>query len=224
MGHALFNPALMTTDQMLDALTPEIRTDRRVWPSLLLELVAAVSSRNMEVEKLEPQQAIEQAQDVIIVIADHLGGRTMYLPFDDRLKQAIQDIVTFRDQDYDNHREMVIKARFSDDTRIWPFLLIELIDILAKFYETREELDPDLAMEKVRDVILTIANCRGGRAMYIPRADKLKLAIRDQAIFQAFNGSNHLELSIKAKLTTAQIYNILSRKRYDLKTGKRAAN
>jgi Mor family transcriptional regulator len=196
MEHELFNPALMSTYQILDALNLEIRSDKRAWPSLLLELVAVVASLNMKLEKLEPKKAIEKAQDVIIVIAHHLGGRTMYLPFDDRLKQAIKDVAMFRVQDYENHREMVIKAKFSDDSRIWPFLLIELIDILAKFYEEREELDPDLSMEKVRAVILTIANCRGGRAMYIPRDDKLKLAIRDQAIFKAFNGSNHFELSI----------------------------
>ncbi len=45
--------------------------------------------------------------------------------------------------------------------------------------------------------------------MYFPQNDKLKIAILDQAVIKAFNRQNHLELSLKTKLTTAQIYNII---------------
>lgn len=212
----LFNPAAMSINQILDALDPEVRRDKRAWPSALLQLVAVLSTHNMEVEQLETQKAIEKAQDAIIFVAHHLGGRTIYLPQNDKLVSAIHALAIFRAQDYDNHKEMFLN-KFGKNDQAWPIFLVELVDVLAKFYEDREELDQNHAMEKLQAIIMKIAHYYGGRPIYIPRGDKIKLAIRDQAIFKAFNGKNHLELALKAKLTNGRIYNIISIKRTDLK-------
>lgn len=212
----LFNPAAMSINQILDALDPEVRRDKRAWPSALLQLVAVLSTHNMEVEQLETQKAIEKAQDVIIVIAHHLGGRTMYLPQDDKLISAIHALAIFRAQDYDKHKEMFLN-KFGKNEQAWPIFLVELVDVIAKFYEDREDLDQNHAMEKLQAVIMKIAHYYGGRPIYIPRGDKIKMAIRNQAIFKAFNGKNHLELSLKAKITPSRIYDIINRKRTALK-------
>ncbi len=58
----LFNIASMSINQILDALTPEIRRDKRAWSSVLLELVAVVATHNIEVEKLESETGIVKAK------------------------------------------------------------------------------------------------------------------------------------------------------------------
>ncbi len=100
-----------------------------------------------------------------------------------------------------------------DDTRLWPSLLAELVDVLAEHYETRGGMDAEKAMESAQDVIVVIAHHMGGRNIYLPRDDRLKRAIRDAMIYRVFDGSNHRDLSRKTGLTTAQIYNIISKER-----------
>ncbi|BCS94598.1 hypothetical protein DSLASN_02300 [Desulfoluna limicola] len=100
-----------------------------------------------------------------------------------------------------------------DDPRLWPTLLAELVDVLSDHYEARCGMDADKAVESAQDVIVVIAHHMGGRNIYLPRDDRLKRAIRDAMIYRVFDGSNHRELSRKTGLTTAQIYNIISKER-----------
>ncbi|MCP3941540.1 MAG: transcriptional regulator, partial [Desulfobacteraceae bacterium] len=100
-----------------------------------------------------------------------------------------------------------------DDGNSWPALLAELVDVLVDHLKDREQLEIEQAIPKAQDIIVVIAHHLGGRSIYLPRDDKLKRGIRDAAIYRAFDGSNHLALSLKTKLTTTQIYNIIARQR-----------
>lgn len=209
----LFNPAHLTLDRILDALTPRIRSNPRVWSSFLLELTTILATRNMEDYSLSPGEAAQRAQDVIIVISHHLGGRSIYLPTGDTLVNALEKIVSLRSIHLATHREVFLKSRPDKDNSTWPKTLLELFDVLAGFYERRTGLDPGSAANKVKDVIISIARHQGGKAVYMPRDDKIRLAVRDRAIFKAFNGSNHIELSLQARLTVTRIYSIIHRER-----------
>ena len=131
----LFNPAMLTIEQILDALTPELRSDPRVWPSLLLELVAVLTTRMIEIEKFGRTKAVEKAQDIVVLIAYHLGGRTVYLPGDEKLSRALTDIARFRSEDYDSHRERYLKSVPNKDQNDWPTVLLDLVDILVHFFK-----------------------------------------------------------------------------------------
>ncbi len=103
---------------------------------------------------------------------------------------------------------------FRKETRCWPTLLAELVDVVADHMETRERLDPETAIFKAQDVVLAISHHLGGRAVYLPRDDKLKRAIRDNSIYRAWKaGATHAELASKMGLTTARIYSIISGQR-----------
>ena len=100
------------------------------------------------------------------------------------------------------------------DPGSWPAFLAELVDVVADHMQTRERLDAEAAMAKAQDVILVIAHYLGGRAVYLPRDDKLKRAIRDNSIYRAWKaGASHVELSRKTGLTTARIYSIIDSQR-----------
>ena len=100
-----------------------------------------------------------------------------------------------------------------EDSRIWPALLAELVDILADHIENHEKKAPEKAVDEARKIIIVIAHHLGGRNIYLPKDDRLKRAVRDSAVYRAFNGTNHRSLAEKTGLTTAQIYNIISRER-----------
>lgn len=100
-----------------------------------------------------------------------------------------------------------------DEARVWPAFLIELVDVVTDFLESRRGLDTDTAHTMAQGIIVSIAHYLGGKAVYLPRDDKLKLAIRDALIYREFDGSNHRDLAKKTGLTTTQIYNIIARQR-----------
>lgn len=100
-----------------------------------------------------------------------------------------------------------------DDQRLWPTLLAELVDVVDDHFQDWAKMEPEEALEWSQNVIVVIAHYLGGRNVYLPRDDKLKRAIRDAMIFRLFDGCNQRELSRKTGLTTAQIYNIISKQR-----------
>lgn len=100
-----------------------------------------------------------------------------------------------------------------NDDRLWPSILAELVDIVADMAQERWHHSPESAIEKAQDVAVAISHYLGGRTVYLPRDDRLKRAIRDIAVYRAFDGSNHLALAKKTGLTTTQIYNIIAKQR-----------
>lgn len=96
--------------------------------------------------------------------------------------------------------------------RKWPKDLAALIDIYAS------ELQHLGVAEAQRDkialtLLLAQANYGGGRYFYLPKGDRLKAAVRDRQIWQAFNGYNVNELVSQFGLTAQRIYSILNEQR-----------
>lgn len=99
----IFDPGSMSTDQVLNGINENLINNPGAWPSLLAELVDVLADHFEDQRKKDPDSAMDLAQDVIIVIAHHLGGRSIYLPRDDRLKRAIRDSQIYREFDGANH-------------------------------------------------------------------------------------------------------------------------
>lgn len=58
---------------------------------------------------------------------------------------------------------------------------------------------------------IKLARVAGGTSLYIPKADKLLIPIRDKCIKKEFNGYNQKELAIKYNLSERWIIDICSR-------------
>ena len=99
----LFDPAAMTADMVVDGMDADIRNDARNWPSLLSELVDVLADYFSRRPGLTDAACREMVQDVVVVMAHHLGGRSIYLPRDDRLKRAIRDALIYKAFDGGNH-------------------------------------------------------------------------------------------------------------------------
>lgn len=66
------------------------------WPATLRNLVDVMTAYNERVLKMKPHAAADDAMERIIVLADYLGGRFVYLPRGDSLRQAVRDAMIYR--------------------------------------------------------------------------------------------------------------------------------
>jgi Mor family transcriptional regulator len=90
----------------------------------------------------------------------------------------------------------------------WPKDFAALCDI----YETElaaMALEPEQARHISLRLLLALASYGGGRIFYLPKADRLRQAIRDRQIWQEFKGHNHEALAKKYNLTVPRIYAIV---------------
>lgn len=90
----------------------------------------------------------------------------------------------------------------------WPKLLVELVDVFASELERMGEPD-DEALKKARRLVAHQANHFGGRMIYLPNAERLKLALRDMDIYAQYKGGNSRELAERFELTQQQICSIV---------------
>ena len=97
-------------DDILLHLGPEVRNERRVWPDTLAELVDVVADHLERREGQSRDQARAGAQDLIVVLAHHFGGRRLYLPCDKPLRLALRDLQIWRD--FDGRNIAVLESRW----------------------------------------------------------------------------------------------------------------
>ena len=98
-----------------------------------------------------------------------------------------------------------------DVAHTWPKTLAELTDVLCTYF-TRA-LPAEQALDQAQKVIIVIAHHLGGRMFYLPRDEKLRQALRDDAIWRQFNGTNVTELAREHDLTPNRIYQIIADQR-----------
>lgn len=94
----------------------------------------------------------------------------------------------------------------------WPKTLVELTDVLCAHFK-QIGMAPPAAKDFSQKVIIVIAHHLGGRMFYLPRDRKLRLALRDDAIWREFDGANVHELAQRYELTTNRVYQILAEQR-----------
>lgn len=98
------------------------------------------------------------------------------------------------------------------DPGVWPRTLAEMVDVYVDHF-LRQGRDQAAALSEAQAVVIVFAHHFGGRLVYIPRDDKLRLALRDAQIWREHNGRNVQELAQRYELTAAQIYGILREQR-----------
>lgn len=106
----------------------------------------------------------------------------------------------------------------------WPALLRDLVDVLSTHF-TRRGNSPGKASGEAKAAVQTLAKYFGGRQIYLPKGARLDVELRDQDIYQRFNGANKLELAAEFSLTSRSIEQIVkaqvARRRNDRSEGAR---
>lgn len=108
---------------------------------------------------------------------------------------------------------MLESADDPDIKHNWPRTLVNMADVAtAAIAATPPALRED-ARTVAERVVVAIAHFIGGRPMYLPRDDRLHVALRNARIWSEFSGNNVPELAERYRLTPAQLYNILNEQR-----------
>ena len=90
----------------------------------------------------------------------------------------------------------------------WPQRLVELYDV-ALAYNRRLGMDDDAAERDAVERTFLIADYIGGRLLYVPSGEKLRLAVRDLQIYRAHGRRSVADLARAHGLTEQQVYNII---------------
>lgn len=100
-----------------------------------------------------------------------------------------------------------------DDAHAWPQTLADMVAVARHHLQQRRGYTAEAAAKEAQALVTLFANWFGGRMMYLPRDTRLRTALRDNLIWQQFNGRNVNELAELHGLTVMQIYNILREQR-----------
>lgn len=99
----------------------------------------------------------------------------------------------------------------------FPQTLSEILDVIEDFFG-RRGMQKTEASKLAHGVVRELATYFGGRPVYVPRGDRFTRALRNRAIFEAFNGTNVQNLAREHRISTKQVYEILSKERERRKT------
>jgi len=94
----------------------------------------------------------------------------------------------------------------------WAPFLVEMIQVLESSY-LRKGMAAVAAFDLARGSVLEIAAHLGGRVAYLPRGDRIRIALRDAEIYRRCNGRNHEALAIEHAMSTIHIYRICKQQR-----------
>ncbi|GEK71573.1 MULTISPECIES: Mor transcription activator family protein [Halomonas] len=96
--------------------------------------------------------------------------------------------------------------------RKWPQGLSDMVTVISAAL-CRAGDDEATARERAFRAVRALAQYAGGRSLYVPKGEALNRALRDRAIWEAFDGANITALAIRHGLTEVQIYAILAEQR-----------
>lgn len=101
---------------------------------------------------------------------------------------------------------------YDDNNTRWPVRLVEFVDIGVALYN-RLGLSEDEARRYSIAFIAELAHWAGGRMFYLPKDKRLRIALRDKQIFDAYPQVGMDELQRRYELTDVQIWNIIRQQR-----------
>lgn len=105
----------------------------------------------------------------------------------------------------------------------WPSTLRELVDVLAAYNERVLRMKPHAAADDAMERVMVIADYLGGKFVYLPRGDALRVAVRDALIYRLSTRLPVLEIARKYDLTEIRVYQIVAREKHreiELRQGK----
>ncbi|WP_368565520.1 Mor transcription activator family protein [Pseudoxanthomonas sp. UTMC 1351] len=92
--------------------------------------------------------------------------------------------------------------------RRWAPMLVDLLRVIEAA-QTRRGASNEAAFTMAVTTVTAVAEYFGGRPLYIPRGDRLLLALRDAEIFRRAKAGSIEPLSLEYGLGVHQIYRIL---------------
>ena len=98
------------------------------------------------------------------------------------------------------------------DEKKWAPLLTDMIRVLEALNRRRGMTDEE-AFAAARDNVLALAEYFGGRMVYLPRGERLRVALRDAEIWRKFNGRNVAKLAKHYGVSEIHCYAVLKRQR-----------
>ncbi len=111
-----------------------------------------------------------------------------------------------------NKRGTIAAEKDPDLHHVWPQELVQLTEVAEACLVSSGKSETE-AQQLARAVVMAIAESRGGRQLYLPCGSRLRKAIRDAEIYRRANSNNIQQLAAEHKLTTTQIYAIITRQR-----------
>tara|TARA_R110000796_G_scaffold74659_2_gene167906 strand:+ start:117 stop:515 length:399 start_codon:yes stop_codon:yes gene_type:complete len=109
----------------------------------------------------------------------------------------------------------VIPANQDQDQELrkwWPVTLTRILDFFERGF-AREGYGEEEALSLARIAALELAFYGNGQIIYLPKATRLKAAIRDRQIYSEFNGRNVSEIAARHQLSTIHVYKVLRQQR-----------
>ena len=91
----------------------------------------------------------------------------------------------------------------------WPQRLAEFYDVEFA-YNRRKGMDDEAAATDAAARVFLLASYLGGRVLYIPDGDKMRIAIRDLQIQRAHGRRSVVDLAREHHMSEQQIYNIIA--------------
>lgn len=115
--------------------------------------------------------------------------------------------------DPEERRKMLEEAANLPDSA-WAPQLTELVAFLEALFK-RRRMPAEAAFELAREVVMEQAHAFGGRTMYLPRGDKLMIALRDAEMWRRYTGNPDqiLEFARELGVTTIHVYSIMAKQR-----------
>lgn len=169
---------------------------------------------------MPPALARAHAEAALIALADHCGGRIIYLPRAVGLKTANRDAKLRREYDGNNVEALAVRYRLTPRhvrkilagapkprTR-WGTHTALLVELIARSFEARG-MSSALAHGHAQAAMIALGNYGGGRALYVPCALRLKNALRDAQIVREFTGRNLDALAERYDITPRQVRKII---------------
>ncbi|QOF67326.1 transcriptional regulator [Actinobacillus sp. GY-402] len=105
------------------------------WPGTLADMIDVIKTELIR-QGEDEEKARLQASKIIGILANYIGGQSIYLPTGDRIKVALRDAQIYQDFKGNNVRELIRKYKLSE-TQVY-----EIIRTQRRLFRRRNQ--PDL--------------------------------------------------------------------------------
>jgi Mor family transcriptional regulator len=115
--------------------------------------------------------------------------------------------------DLEERRKLLDQAAHLPEDR-WAPQLAELLAFVEALFK-RRRMTPEAAFELACEVVIELAQAFGGRNMYLPRGDRLQVALRDAALWRRYSGRPEQveQFADELGVTTIHVYALLAKQR-----------
>lgn len=96
----------------------------------------------------------------------------------------------------------------------WAPQLTELVAFLEALFK-RRKMTPEAAFAMACEVVMELSLAFGGRSQYLPRGDRLRIALRDAELWRRYRGQPRQieQFARELGVTTIHVYALLAKQR-----------